>query len=167
MLMGRPLHWSRLTVGTQAFQHQFPQLNVQRTVFFPKGIFFIIWGFSYHFIYICIFVPCDIFFFFLIFFLFFKQHSQQVGLLNLHHSVSDNSCFTVQKHLTKQVVQMFVSKNVLKGYFCMCLSLPLNNCTPIKPLKTMCCLWFGLFFPQFYNYTYDNAVMGAMGLDDN
>lgn len=31
----------------------------------------------------------------------------------------------------------------------------------------MCCLWFGLFFPQFYNYTYDNAVMGAMGLDDN
>lgn len=62
---------------------------------------------------------------------------------------------------------MFVSKNVLKGYFCMCLSLPLNNCTPIKPLKTMCCLWFGLFFPQFCNYTYDNAVMGEMGLDDN
>lgn len=40
-----PSSWSRLRVGLQAFfQHQFPQLNVQRTVF-SKCIFFIIGGF--------------------------------------------------------------------------------------------------------------------------
>lgn len=42
------------------FQHRFPQLNVQRTVFFKRHILHY-WGFSYHFIYICIFVPCDLF----------------------------------------------------------------------------------------------------------
>jgi len=43
------------------FQHQFPQRNVQRTVFSKRHILHY-WGFSYHFIYICIFVPCDLFF---------------------------------------------------------------------------------------------------------
>lgn len=63
MLTRRPLLLlqSVRDTGTQAlFQHQFPQLNVQRTVFSKRHILHYR-GFSYHFIYICIFVPCDLF----------------------------------------------------------------------------------------------------------